>query len=61
MPARETVAGEATLKSSTSKSSETWGVIRMRSPERSVSSLLSSSVVFWEGKGGRGIEREVKE
>ena len=46
MPLRETVAGEATERSSTSKSSETCDGIAMRSPLISVSSLLSSSTVF---------------
>ena len=46
MPARETVAGEATERSSTSKSSETCAGMEIRSPLRSVSSLLSSSSVF---------------
>ena len=40
------VAGDATERSSTSKSSETCGGIAMRSPLMSVSSLLSSSTVF---------------
>ena len=46
MPARETVAGDATERSSTSKSSDTCGGIAMRSPLIKVSSLLSSSTVF---------------
>ena len=46
MPARETVAGEATERSITSKSSDTCGGIAIRSPLISVSSLLSSSTVF---------------
>mmetsp|Transcript_5801 Transcript_5801/g.17737 ORF Transcript_5801/g.17737 Transcript_5801/m.17737 type:complete len:318 (-) Transcript_5801:1272-2225(-) len=46
IPARDTVAGEACDKSSTSNSRDTCGGIAMRSPDSRVSSLLSSSVVF---------------
>mmetsp|Transcript_13821 Transcript_13821/g.40581 ORF Transcript_13821/g.40581 Transcript_13821/m.40581 type:complete len:205 (+) Transcript_13821:6572-7186(+) len=46
MPARETVAGEATDRSSTSKRRETCAGIAMRSPLMSVRSLLSSRTVF---------------
>mmetsp|Transcript_31233 Transcript_31233/g.75410 ORF Transcript_31233/g.75410 Transcript_31233/m.75410 type:complete len:230 (-) Transcript_31233:1446-2135(-) len=45
-PSRETVAGEATERSSTSKRHFTMGGIEMRSPLMSVRSLLSSRTVF---------------
>mmetsp|Transcript_21875 Transcript_21875/g.74195 ORF Transcript_21875/g.74195 Transcript_21875/m.74195 type:complete len:249 (-) Transcript_21875:138-884(-) len=46
MPARDTVAGEALRRSSTSKRSLTLSAIGMRSPLASVRSLLSSRTVF---------------
>mmetsp|Transcript_17795 Transcript_17795/g.60097 ORF Transcript_17795/g.60097 Transcript_17795/m.60097 type:complete len:253 (+) Transcript_17795:1621-2379(+) len=46
MPARETVAGDATRRSSTSNKSDICGVSGMRSPLMSVKILLSSMTEF---------------
>jgi len=46
MPARDTVAGDATAKSCTSKTSPTYGGSDIRSPFNRVKTLLSSSTVF---------------
>jgi hypothetical protein len=46
MPARETVAGDATRRSSTSKTSDIGPVSGMRSPLMSVRILLSSITEF---------------
>lgn len=46
MPARLTVAGEATAKSYTSKTRPTCGGNEIRSPFNKVNTLLSSSTVF---------------
>ena len=45
-PARETVAGDALLRFSASKTSRMEGIIRTRSPFASVRTLLSSSTVL---------------
>ena len=55
-PMRETVAGEAAAKSSTSKTIAMYGVIEMTSFDMRVSFLLSSSTVFidsiqWDSTG----------